>query len=106
MRIININNKYDYIEENSLFKKKGGESLLQKLHIQLLPQLVCAGRGVQCRRGGWGARCCRRWQQLQQLRTESSSSTCVTGCCGAPLLSPIRMMPHPSTPGGVGRRCT
>ena len=54
MHIININNKYDYIEENSLFRKKGRESLLQKLHIQLLPQLVCAGRGVQCGRGGWG----------------------------------------------------
>ena len=54
MRIININNKYDFIKKNSLFKKKGGESLLQKLLIQLLPQLVCAGRGVQCRRGGVG----------------------------------------------------
>ena len=53
MRIININNKYDFIKENSLFKK-GGKSLLQKLHIQLSSQLVCAGRGGAVQERGVG----------------------------------------------------
>ena len=45
MHIININNKYDYIEENSLFKKKRGRVVVTKVAYPAVAAAGLCGEG-------------------------------------------------------------
>ena len=56
MRIININNKYDYIEENSLFKKKRGRVVVTKVAYPAVAAAgLCGEGGAVPERGVGGA---------------------------------------------------
>ena len=57
MRIININNKYDYIEENSLFKKKKrGRVVVTKVAYPAVAAAgLCGEGGAVPERGVGGA---------------------------------------------------